>query len=80
MSRLGQDVDIVTKNLNKLCRLTPEGYMIQIDQKQFEGREAAVPFNPDKTQNLGSNPSMMGAGGKQYGLAKDVEKIFSKVC
>ena len=54
--------------------------MIQIDQKQFEGREAAIPFNPDKTQNLGTNPAMMGPGGKQYGLAKDVEKIFSKVC
>lgn len=30
------DLDIVTKNLNKLVRQTNEGYMETIDQKEFE--------------------------------------------
>ena len=33
------ELDIHTKNLNKLTRKTPEGYMIIIEQRQFEGRE-----------------------------------------
>jgi hypothetical protein len=31
--QLPNDMDLVTKNLNKLCRLTPEGYMIMIEQR-----------------------------------------------
>ena len=29
--QVSNDMDLVTKNLNKLCRLTPEGYMIMIE-------------------------------------------------
>ena len=76
--------------MNRLCRLTPEGYMILIDQRQFEGREAQVTFaeNPDQQED---DKDETGATtmcdsfldrdlAKKYGLAKDVEKIFSKIC
>tara|TARA_B110000285_G_scaffold226137_1_gene285383 strand:- start:54 stop:191 length:138 start_codon:yes stop_codon:yes gene_type:complete len=31
--------DSITKNLNRLARQTPEGYLQIIEQRQFEGRE-----------------------------------------
>jgi hypothetical protein len=39
--QLPVDMDQVTKNLNKLCRNTPEGFMITIQQRQFEGRDSS---------------------------------------
>ena len=31
--------NIVIKNLNKLCTMTPEGYLLSIDQKMFDNRD-----------------------------------------
>ena len=85
-SLFNQEIDSVTNNLNRLCRLTPEGYMILIDQRQFEGREAGLNFDKEETiqeksiANTTLSSSISGPKDKQYGLAIDVEKIFSKIC
>ena len=63
-------MDLQTKNLNKLCRLTPEGYMIMIEQRQFEGRDQTQTTNVEKATNTL----------KMQSLSKEVEKIFQKVC
>ena len=82
----------LTKNLNKLCRLTPEGYMIIIEQRQFEGREGYHPMPAnDLNKSWIGNKSVQhsemtgvtGIAGQSYlknVLSRDVEKIFSRVC
>ena len=65
--QMPNDMDLVTKNLNKLCRLTPEGYMIMIEQRQFEGRDQTqVNTAAEKASNTL----------KMQSLSKEVEKIF----
>ena len=88
------DVDKVTSNLQRLCKLTPEGYMIQIEQRLFEAREniaalqGSVP-KPNQTMEVGrpANPdSTYGSGMTSVNMSrvgafsKDVENIFSKIC
>ena len=86
-ARLTREMDQVTFHLNKLCRNTPEGYMITIQQRQFEGRETA------KGNGTGMNESSLSASKSmldnsqlatikptaksQIGqFSKEVEKIF----
>lgn len=85
------DLDIHTKNLNKLTRKTPEGYMIIIEQRQFEGRENVnsgigggnqnntTMINQSKIGGSENTTAFAQAGGRN-GLSKDVEKIFSRIC
>ena len=67
--QLPNDMDQVTKNLNKLCRLTPEGYMITIEQREFEGRE----YGGDLKAPLVADKA---SGSKFQNLSKEVEKKF----
>jgi hypothetical protein len=64
--QMPNDMDLMTKNLNKLCRLTPEGYMIMIEQRQFEGRDQTQVNTAEKATNTI----------KMQSLSKEVEKIF----
>ena len=81
------EMDIHTKNLNKLTRKTPEGYMIIIEQRQFEGREMNLNNLAGGQNNttminksaLNATENSFGAAGRN-GLSKEVEKIFSRVC
>lgn len=82
------ELDIVTKNLNRLARQTPEGYMIIIEQRQFEGREnvhAAIGGN-NNTTIVNKSALTNDATGIAYGsharngLSKDVEKVFHRIC
>ena len=85
------EIEKLTKNLNKLCRLTPEGYMIIIEQRQFEGREGyhPLPVNDLNKSWIGNKSvgnseitgiSQMGQSYLKNVLSRDVEKIFSRVC
>ena len=62
------DLDIVTKNLNKLVRQTNEGYMEIIDQKEFEKQK-----DPNTTVHQGSTID-------SPHLSKEVEKTFQRIC
>lgn len=52
----GQELDSVAKNLNSLARKTPEGYMVVIEQRQFEGREG-VGISQMISENLNAGRS-----------------------
>ena len=85
-SNAAEDADIVTKNLNSLTRLTPEGYMMVIEQRQFEGRENFTPStNHNINQTLNAKSFMtelttLGGQNLRNVLSKDIEKIFARVC
>lgn len=49
-SKLYQEADKNTTNLNNLCKKTPEGFMITIEQSRFDGRDPAN-FMPGPTSN-----------------------------
>lgn len=62
------ELDMVTKNLNKLARQTPEGYMIIIEQRQFEGRENL--HIELKNPNAGNNTTIMAGNKSVYGQSE----------
>ena len=49
--------DSISPDLKKLCKMTPEGYMIVIEQKQFEGRESNNPLGADMSRSHIGNKS-----------------------
>jgi hypothetical protein len=86
---MGQDLDPSAANLNKLCRLTPEGYMIVIEQRQFEGREGYLPASNDLNKSQLGNKSLFSQdvsgvtsvhANLRNVLSRDVEKIFGRIC
>lgn len=85
------DQDPVQADLNKLCRSTPEGYMVVIEQRQFEGRESVNNLNiADINKSQFGNRSLMSGDHTHLSLvqsnqlknilSKDVEQIFRRVC
>ena len=79
---------------NQLCQKTPEGYLITLEQRQFEGKESYLDMGKDD-QNTGKDKRYNVNAGlnksnkdkkdkpmqqKQVPIAKEVEKVFLKVC
>lgn len=85
--------DLQLQSFNQLCQKTPEGYLITLEQRQFEGKESYQEMGKDqklgknKRYNTQASMNMSAknrkdkpAQGKQMPLAKEVEKVFLKVC
>jgi len=51
--RTNAELDSATKGLSTLAHRTPEGYMVVIEQRQFEGREnvSAAPAGDGNKSN-----------------------------
>ena len=90
--QLPSNIDLYTKQLNQLCRLTPEGFMVLIEQKQFEGKDVIdnnAPVAPDKSMVAGKallnqtevvkEKNYVSTMTKNV-LTKDIERIFLKIC
>ena len=75
--QLDADIEDETRFLNDLCRCTPEGYMVMIESRQFDSKDTtAVAEAKALDRTVGGTLPKPGA----QALAKDVEKVFTKIC
>lgn len=86
------EADNQQQHLNQLCKRTPEGYLITLEQRQFEGKENLLDGGAE--QKSKAKKVNISGGIRSYlkdkkdnttqqkpaVIAKEVEKVFQKVC